>query len=79
MSRPRFLAPHVLPPVDHPIPQGIPLAAQPFQQMPLAQAVVEEGAVSSSFLKEEIDKFWFKEEAIVISEAEEEADKYSCV
>ena len=79
MSRPRFLAPHDLPPVDHPIPQGIPLAIQPLQQMPLAQAVVEEGAASSSFLKEEIDKFWFKEEAIVISEAEEEADKYSCV
>ena len=57
MSRPRFLAPHDLPPVDHPIPQGIPLAVQPLQQMPLAQAVVEEGAAFSSFLKEEIDKF----------------------
>ena len=79
MSRSHFLASHDLPPVDHPITQGIPLVAQPLQQMPLAQAVVEEGAASSSFLKEEIDKFWFKEEAIVISEAEEEADKYSCV
>ena len=27
MSQPHFLAPHDLPPVDHPIPQGIPLAA----------------------------------------------------
>ena len=26
VSRPGFLAPHDLPPVDHPIPQGIPLA-----------------------------------------------------
>ena len=29
VSRPYFLAPHDLPPVAHPIPQGIPLAAQP--------------------------------------------------
>ena len=29
MSRSHFLAPHDLPPVDHPILQGIPLAAQP--------------------------------------------------
>ena len=27
VSRPHFLAPHDLPPVDHPISQGIPLAA----------------------------------------------------
>ena len=27
VSRPHFLTPHDLPPVDHPIPQGIPLAA----------------------------------------------------
>ena len=79
VSRPGFLAPHDLPPVDHPIPQGIPLAAQPLQQVPLAQAVVEEGAASSSSLEEEIDRFRFEEEAIVISEAEEEVDKYSCV
>ena len=31
MSRPHFLAPYDLPPVDHPIPQGVPLAAQPIQ------------------------------------------------
>ena len=79
MSRSSFLAPHDLPPVNHPIPQGIPLAAQPFQQVPIAQAVAKEGAASSSSLEEEIDRFRFEEEAIVISEAEEEADEYSCV
>ena len=47
--------------------------------MPLGQAVAKEGAASSSSLKEEIDKFRFEEEAIVISEAEEETDEYSCV
>ena len=71
VSRPSFLAQHDLPPVDYPIPQGIPLAAQPLQQMPLGQAIVKEGAASSSFLEEEIDKFQFEEEAIVISKAEE--------
>ena len=47
--------------------------------MPLGQAVVEEGVASSSSFEEEIDKFRFEEEAIVISEAEEETDEYSCV
>ena len=53
--------------------------------MPLGQAVAEEGIASSSSLKEEIDKFQFKEEemqgveAIVISEAEEETDEYLCI
>ena len=47
--------------------------------MPLAQAIVEEGVASSFSLEEEIDRFRFEEEAIVISEAEEEADEYSCV
>ena len=47
--------------------------------MPLAQAVAEEGAASSSSLGEEIDKFQYEEEAIVISKAEEEADECSCV
>ena len=79
VSRPGFLAPHDLPPVNHPIPQGIPFAAQPLQQVPLRQAVVEEGTASSFSLEEEIDRFRFEEEAIVISEAEEEADEYSCV
>ena len=79
ISQPGLLALYDLPPVDHPILQGIPLVAQPFQQVPLGQAIVEEGAASSSSLEEEIDKFQFEEEAIVISEAEEEADEYSCV
>ena len=79
VSWPGFLATHDLPPVVHPILQGIPFAAQPLQQVPLGQAIVEEGAASSSFLKEEIDRFQFKEEAIVISEVEEGADEYLCV
>ena len=57
VSRPGFLAPYDLPPVDHPIPQGIPLGAQPLQQVPLGQVVAEEGAGSSSSLDKEIDKF----------------------
>ena len=60
VSRPHFLAPHNLPPIDHPIPQGIPLATQPLQQVPLGQAVAEEGTASSSSLEEEIDKFQFE-------------------
>ena len=67
VSRPSFLAPHDLPPVNHPIPQGIPFTAQPLQQVPLDQAIVEEGAASSSSLKKEIDGFQFEEEAIIIS------------
>ena len=57
---------------------------QPIQQVPLGQAVAEEGIVSSSSLEEEIDKFQFEEEetqgveAIVISEAKEETDEDSC-
>ena len=59
VSQPGFLAPHDLPPVDHPIPQGIPFAAEPLQQVPLGQAIVEEGAASSSSLEKEIDRFQF--------------------
>ena len=83
VSRPYFLAPHDLLPIDHPIPQGISLAAQPIQQVPLEQAIAKEGIASSSLLEEEIDKFQFEEEetqgveAIVISEAEEETEEYS--
>ena len=61
------------------------MAAQPIQQVPLGIAVSEEGIASSSSLKEEIDKFQFEEEepqgveAIVILEAEEEIDEYSCI
>ena len=69
VSRPHFLTPHDLPPVGHPIPQGIPLAAQPLQQVPLRQAVTEEGTASSSSLEEEIDKFQFEEENVVPSSA----------
>ena len=47
--------------------------------MPLGQAIVEEGAAFSSSLEEEIGKFQFEEEAIVILEAEEEAEEYSCI
>ena len=74
-----FLAPHEFPPVHHPIPQGIPFVAQPLQKVPFGQAIVEEGAASSSSLEEEIDKFQFEKEAIIILEAEEEANEYSCV
>ena len=66
-------------PVDHPIPQGIPLAAQPLQQVQLGKAIIEEGTASSSSLEQEIDKFQFEEETILISEAEEGADEHSCV
>ena len=79
VSRPGFLASHDLPPVDHLIPQGIPFAAQPLQQVPLGEAIIGEGAASSSSLEHEIDRFKFEEEAILISEAEEGADKHSCV
>ena len=52
--------------------------------MPLGQTVAQEGIASSSSLEEEIDKFQFEEEtrgveAIVILEAEEETDEYSCI
>ena len=62
VSRPHFLAPYNLPPVDYPIPQGVSLAAQPIQQVPLGVAVAEERVASSSFsLEEEINKFQFEE------------------
>ena len=57
VSQPHFLAPHDLPPVDRPILQGIPLAAQPLQQVIFGQVVAEEGTASSFSLEEEIDKF----------------------
>ena len=86
LSRPHFLVPYDLPPVDHLILQGVPLAAQPIQQVPFGVAIAEERfASSSSSLKEEIDKFQFEEEetqgveAIFISEVEEETYEYSCV
>ena len=51
VSRLGFLAPYDLPPVDHPIPQGIPFAAQPLQQVPLGEAIIGEGTTSSSSLE----------------------------
>ena len=71
VSQPSFLAPYDLPPIDHPIPQGISFVAQPLQQVPLGQAIIGEGDASSSSLEAEIDRFRFEEEAIVISKAEE--------
>ena len=79
VSRPGFLAPYDLPPVDHSIPQEITFVAKPLQQVPLGQAIIGEGAASSSSLEAEIDRFRFEEEAIVILEAEEGAYEYSCV
>ena len=76
-SRPHFLVPHDLPLVDHPIPQGVPFAAQPIQQVPLGLAVAEEGIASSSSLEEEEETQGV--EAIVISKVEEETDEYSCI
>ena len=60
--RPHFLATYNLPPVDHPIPHGVPLAAPPIQQVPLGVAAVEERVASSFSPEEEIDKFQFEEE-----------------
>ena len=79
VSRPNFFAPYDLPPVDHPIPQRIPLAAQPLQQIPLGEAIIGGGTTSSSSLEQEIDRFKFEKETILISEAEEGADEHSCV
>ena len=80
VSQPGFLAPHDLPLVDHPIPQGIPFIAQPLQQVPLGQAIIGEGAASSSSLEHEINRFKFEEEeeTVLISVAEG-GDEHSCV
>ena len=79
VSPPNFLAPYDLPPVDHPIPQGIPIVAQPLREVPFGEAILREGTASSSSLEQEIDKFKFEEETILVSEAEERADEQSCV
>ena len=87
VSRSHFWAPYDLLPVDHLVPQGVPLAAPPIQQAPRGVVATEErvASSSSSSLEEEIDKFQFEKEetqgveAILISEAEEEIDRYSCV
>ena len=74
VSRPDFLAPYDLPPVDRPIPQGIPIVTQPLQEVPLGEAIFREGTASSSSLEQEIDRFKFEEETILVLEAEERAD-----
>ena len=79
VSQPDFFTPYDLPPVDHPIPQGIPLIAQPLQQVPLGEAIFREGTASSSSLEQEIDRFQFEEETILVSEAKEGANEHSCV
>ena len=79
VSWPGFLAPYDFLLVDHPIPQEIPFAAQPLQQVPLGEAIIGEGTASSSSLEQEIDRFKFEEETILISEAEKGADEHSCV
>ena len=80
VSRAGFLAPYDLPPVDHPIPQGIPFAVQPLQQVPLEEAIIGEGTASSSSLEHEINRFKFEEEeTIIITEAEEGVNEHSYV
>ena len=79
VSRPDFLALYDLPPIDHPIPQGIPIVAQPLQEVPLGEVILREGTASSSSLEQEIDRFNFEEETILVSEAEERANEHSCV
>ena len=79
VSRPDFLTPYDLPSVDHHIPQGIPIVAQPLQEVPLGEAILQEGTTSSSSLEQEINRFRFEEETILVSEAEERADEHSCV
>ena len=79
VSQPDFLAPYDLPPVDHPIPQGIPIVTQPLQEIPLGEAIIREETASSSSLEQEIDRFQFEEETILVSETEEGVDEHSCV
>ena len=74
----RLPRPIDIPPVDHPIPHGIPIVAQPLQEVPLGEAIFQESTASSSSLEQEIDRFKF-EETILVSEAEEKADEHSCV
>ena len=79
VSRPDFLAPYDLPPVDHPIPQGIPIVVQPLQEVPLGEAIIREETASSASLEQEIDRFQFEEETILVSRAKEGVDEHSCV
>ena len=72
VSRPGFLAPYDLPPVDYPIPQGIPFAVQPLQQVPLGQAIVEERAASSSFLKRKLISSSLKKKSLLYQRLKKE-------
>ena len=58
---------------------GIPIVAQPLQEVPLGEAIFREGTASSSSLEQKIDRFQFEEETILVSEVEERADGHSCV
>ena len=49
------------------------------QEVPLGEAIFREGTTSSSSLEQEIDRFQFEEETILVSEAEEGVDEHSCV
>ena len=51
VSRPDFLALYDLSLVDHPIPQGIPIVAQPLQEVPLGEAIIREETASFSSLE----------------------------
>ena len=64
VSWPGFFASYDLLPVNHPILQGIPFAVQPLQQVPLREAIVEEGIASSSSLEREIDRFNLKKKKL---------------
>ena len=55
------------------------LVAQPLREVPLGEAILREGTASSSSLEQEIDKFRFEEETVLVSEAEEGAGEHSCV
>ena len=79
VSRPYFLAPYDLPPINHPIPQGIPIVTQPLQEVPLGEVIFKEGRASFSSLEQEIDRFQFEEETILVSETEEGVNEHSCV
>ena len=58
---------------------GISIVAQPLQEVPLGEAIFREGIASSSSLEQEINRFQFEEETILVSKAEEGADEHSCV
>ena len=54
VSRPGFLAIHNLPPVDHPILQGIPFAAQPLHKYPSDRLLSRKELLPLLFLKRKL-------------------------